>query len=171
MLKEEVINVRRATMHDKINIAKLHHTVWKSTVGGFVDNTLFEKITRSFFIDKWQYWLIKKNKISLLAEKNNVLLGFTSFEIKTNNYPEIQFIYVAYKYRFYNLQKLLCDAVFKKVLKLGFAKIYFYIAKENKNDLTLYKLMKGYTGEKKRVSKIFGFKFCEIGYEFDLNLL
>ena len=115
--------------------------------------------------------LIKKNKISLLAEKNNVLLGFTSFEIKTNNYPEIQFIYVAYKYRFYNLQKLLCDAVFKKVLKLGFAKIYFYIAKENKNDLTLYKLMKGYIGEKKRVSKIFGFKFCEIGYEFDLNLL
>ena len=90
-------------------------------------------------------------------------------DVTVNKCPEIQFIYVAYKYKFSNLQKLLFEFVSKRVIELGFSKIHFCIAKENKNDLILYKLMKGYLGQTERVKQIYGFEFNEICYEFDLN--
>ncbi len=168
-LNEETIHIRKATFLDAMNIAKLHHSVWKSTLNGFVDNAIFEKISRSFFVHKWKEWLGKKNKVSFVAEQENFLLGFFTLDTALNNHPEIQFIYVAYKYQFSNLQKLLFEAAFKKAAKLGFSKIYFCIAKENKKDLVLYKLMKGYLGQTERVNQIYGFEFDEICYEFDLN--
>ncbi len=169
MFNEGTINVRKATVKDKIKIAKLHYTVWKSITSRFVDSLFIDKITCSFFLDKWGNWLTEKNKVTLLAEKNKLLLGFITFEIQDNNYPEIQFVYVADKYRFNNLQKILCEAAFKMAAELGFLKIYLSIAKENKNDLILYKLMKGYTCKKTRIKQIFGFSFFEICYEFDLS--
>ncbi|RDH40459.1 MAG: GNAT family N-acetyltransferase [Candidatus Aquirickettsiella gammari] len=168
-LNEETIHIRKATLLDTMNIAKLHHTVWKSTLNGFVDNAIFEKISRSFFVNKWRDWLSKKNKVSFVAEQENFLLGFFTIDTALNNHPEIQFIYVAYKYQFSNLQKLLFEAAFKKSAKLGFSKLYFCIAKENKKDLVLYKLMKGYLSQTERVNQIYGFEFNEICYEFDLN--
>jgi predicted RNA binding protein with dsRBD fold (UPF0201 family) len=170
-LNEETINIRKATILDTKNIAKLHHTIWKSTISGFIDNEVFEKISRSFFVHKWKSWLNKKNKVNFVAEQENFLLGFITFEITLNNYPEIQFIYVAYKYQFSNLQKLLFETAFKEAVKLGFSKIYFCIAKENKKDLILYKLMKGYLGQVERINQIHGFEFHEICYEFDLNAI
>jgi hypothetical protein len=171
MFNKKTINLRKATIQDKIKIARLHYMAWKLTIANFVDNTLFDKIMHSFFIDKWKYWLKEKNKVTLLAEQNNLLLGFITFEIKTRYSPEIQFVYITHKYRLSNLQKILCEAVFKKVAELGFSKIYFSIAKKNRSDLVLYKLMKGYAGEVERVNQIFGFEFYEICYEFDINLL
>lgn len=168
-LNEETIHIRKATLLDTMNIAKLHHSVWKSTINGFVDNAIFEKISRSFFVYKWKSWLSKKNKISFLAEQENFLLGFITIDITLKNYPEIQFVYVAYKYQFSNLKKLLFETALKKAVKLGFSKIYFCMAKENKKDLVLYKLMKGYRGQTERVNQIYGFEFNEICYEFDLN--
>ena len=167
-LNEETIHIRKATLLDTMNIAKLHHSVWKSTINGFVDNAIFKKISRSFFVYKWKSWLSKKNKVSFLAEQENFLLGFITIDVTLKN-PEIQFVYVAYKYQFSNLQKLLFETALKKATKLGFSKIYFCIAKENKKDLVLYKLMKGYRGQTERVNQIYGFEFNEICYEFDLN--
>lgn len=163
MFNEKTINVRQATVKDKLKIANLHYTLWKA----ITDSLFIDRLTYSFFIDKWRNWLLEKNKVTLLAEKNNLLLGFISLAI--HNYPEIQFVYVTHKYRFNNLQKILCDAAFKIVYKQGFSKIYFSIAKENKSDLILYKLLQGYTGEEKIIKQIFGFDFFEIIYEFDLN--
>lgn len=168
-LNRDEIHIRKAISLDALSIAKLHHTSWKSTINGYIDNTIFEKINRSFFIHKWKSWLNKKNKISYVAVQGNFLLGFITLDVTVNKYPEIQFIYVAYKYKFSNLQKLLFEFVSKRVIELGFSKIHFCIAKENKNDLILYKLMKGYLGQTERVKQIYGFEFNEICYEFDLN--
>lgn len=170
MFNEKVISIKKATPKDTIRIAKLHHTMWKSTTGSFVDQSFFNKITCSFFVDKWKAWLIEQNKITLLAEKNKLLLGFITVEIEnTGSYPEIQFIYVSYKYRFNNLQKLLCEAAFKVLAEQGFGKIYFSIAKGNKNDLILYKLMQGYISAREISKQIFGFEFQEVRYEFDIS--
>lgn len=169
MLNEGMVNIRKATVKDKTKIAKLHYTLWTSITSRFVDSLFIDKITCSFFIDKWKNWLTNKNKVTLLVERNKLLLGFITFEVIDNNSTEIQFVYVAHKYRFNSLQKILCDAAFKMAAELGFLKIYFSIAHENKNDLILYKLMKGYTGEEKRNNQIFGFDFFEIRYEFDLS--
>jgi N-acetylglutamate synthase-like GNAT family acetyltransferase len=169
VFNEGMINVRKATVKDKIRIAKLHYTLWTSITNRFVDNLFIDKITCSFFIDKWKNWLTEKNKVTLLAERNKLLLGFITIEIIDNNSTEIQFVYVTHKYRFNSLQKILFDAAFKMAAELGFLKIYFSIAHENKNDLILYKLMKGYTSEEKINNQIFGFDFLEIRYKFDLS--
>lgn len=170
MFNEKVISIKKAVLKDSIRIAKLHHTMWKSTTGSFVDQSFFNKITCSFFVDKWKMWLTEKNKITLLAEKNKLLLGFITIEIEnSDSYPEIQFVYVTYKYQFNNLQKLLCEAAFKTLAELGFVKAYFSIAKENKDDLILYKLIQGYISAKEMTKQIFGFEFQEVRYEFDIS--
>lgn len=97
------------------------------------------------------------------------MLGFITLDVTFNKYPEIQFIYVAYKFKFSNLQKLLFGFISKKLIELGFSKIYLCIAKDNKKDLIFYRLMKGYLGQTERVIQIYGFEFNEICYEFDLN--
>jgi hypothetical protein len=149
-LNRDEIHIRKAILSDALNIAKLHHTSWKSTINGYVDNAIFEKLNRSFFIHKWKSWLREKNKISYIAKQGNFLLGFITLDVTFNKCPEIQFIYVAYRYKFSNLQKLLFEFISKKVIELGFSKICFCIAKENKKDLILYKLMKGYLGQRER---------------------
>jgi len=170
-LNRDEIHIRKAILSDALNIAKLHHTSWKSTINGYVDNAIFEKLNRSFFIHKWKSWLREKNKISYIAKQGNFLLGFITLDVTFNKCPEIQFIYVAYRYKFSNLQKLLFEFISKKVIELGFSKICFCIAKENKKDLILYKLMKGYLGQTERINQIYGFEFNEICYAFDLNLI
>lgn len=47
-LNWEEIQIRKAVKLDALNIAKLHHTSWKSTINKYIDNTFFEKINRSF---------------------------------------------------------------------------------------------------------------------------
>lgn len=171
MFNKKIISIRKATPKDTFGIAKLHHTMWKSTTSSFIDQSFFNKITRSFFVDQWKTWLTEQNNITLLAEKNNLLLGFITIKIEnTRSHPEIQFIYVSYKYQFNNLQKLLCEAAFKVLAEQGFVKIYFNIAKGNQHDLMLYKLIQGYISEKEITKQIFGFEFQEIRYEFDISL-
>ena len=84
-----MLQIRKATLNDAEQIAKIHVATWKMTYKGFLSESFLENVTPESRYILWRKNIADSNKIILVLEKNTEVIGFVSGDpVKSGEYEQ-----------------------------------------------------------------------------------
>ena len=84
-----LLQIRKATLNDAEQIAKVHVASWKMTYKGFLSESFLENVTPESRYILWRKNIHDSNKIILVLEKNAEIIGFVAGDrVKSGEYEQ-----------------------------------------------------------------------------------
>ncbi|MFJ7850038.1 GNAT family N-acetyltransferase [Peribacillus sp. NPDC097206] len=128
--------IRRATLADAIDIAKVHVDSWRSTYKNIIPDELLKKLSYDQRTDLWIRNISKEGNYVFVAENNEgEIVGFADCGKKEKNTVtesgDLTSIYLLEEYQGKGIGKQLLKQLFLQFQALGFNRVFVEVLEDN----------------------------------------
>lgn len=141
------MHIRKANLDDVLNLAVLKQQVWIATYAEEGIRAEFSKyVLDTFTVDNIQKNIQDKNRIVLVAENDNHLVGCVEIALKARcpveneaNSPEITVLYVLERFIGKSIGKRLLEKAIEQIKEFGSKSTFLTVYHKNHKALEFYK--------------------------------
>ncbi|MGE7602527.1 N-acetyltransferase family protein [Peribacillus sp. NPDC097675] len=128
--------IRKATLADAIDIAKVHVDSWRSTYKNIIPDEFLKKLSYDQRTDLWNRNISKEGNYVFVAENNEgKIVGFADCGKRENNNVtksgDLTSIYLLEEYQGKGIGKQLLKQLFLQFQALGFNRVFVEVLEDN----------------------------------------
>lgn len=140
-----MLQIRKATLNDAEQIAKVHVAAWRMTYKGFLSESFLENVTPESRYILWNNNIEDSNKIILVLEKNSEIIGFIAGDsVKPGEYErydgDLTALYFKKEEQGKGYGKQLLHELLKEFTKRGYQNCIVKVLKESNSKYFYEKL-------------------------------